>query len=280
MQADGTCKGQPAPKPATEPDIVKHVEDKAKNDPTFAPKIADAARKDVARNPNLLSPSVFWPKDLPVDSVAPPVTGPKVRKQNDSVPNTDGSVTTITMDQQTTVTPTQKGSTAGDFDLQFIPSTTTTTTTTNSNTGQSTTTTSTETEQPSGGGAPGQSAEGPKECGSPGRPKCQIDETGTPDAQATKTMAEQAINDAGKPYDDMKNVIAQVNESQINRNWLPSIPTAACVNPKVEHPLTGQAFEVPYICSTVDLLRSVIGLVTAFLGIVGAVRQVEEVTKS
>jgi hypothetical protein len=127
---------------------------------------------------------------------------------------------------------------------------------------------------------------GPKECGSPGHPKCAIDEEGTPDAKDfdkdkdLKTI--QDANDAAKvEYDKIGGGGGGGGggSSGIHKDWFPQIPTTACENPKVTVPITGAQKEVD-ICTPVGYFRSVFAVVFAFFCIFGSVRQIEAAIKA
>lgn len=62
-----------------------------------------------------------------------------------------------------------------------------------------------------GGGGSGEGENtGPKECGTPGRPKCQIDETGTPDGKDAFNTAGESLTSA---FEDATNQLSNITKS-------------------------------------------------------------------
>lgn len=80
-----------------------------------------------------------------------------------------------------------------------------------------------------GGGGTSPEDTGPKECGSPGKPKCQIDETGTPtDGTTAFTAANTALDAAVATYTDSLSTITSDTDKDASWGWLPSLPQGSC----------------------------------------------------
>lgn len=68
-------------------------------------------------------------------------------------------------------------------------------------------------------------------------------------------------------------------ESMGISNWFPTVPTAACIDPQVPVPLTGEMVSVP-ICDTVNLFSRIISGILCFFCILGCVAQVQSAQKA
>lgn len=75
-----------------------------------------------------------------------------------------------------------------------------------------------------GGGGSGEGENtGPKECGTPGRPKCQIDETGTPDGTGTEITDEQVNQYVADRTEQMEK-----KQEGWDFGWTLDLPQGAC----------------------------------------------------
>lgn len=180
--------GAPPPAPQrsfTDAEIEQAFLDSMAARPAFSKHMYDALKKDAVTYegswPNYPDPIS---SGTPVDLNVVPVTSPRVTVSTSTLPGPNGSTETSSTQQWYTITPVVNGNTVGNHNLSFSGQEHSETTTTNNSTGQtstSTTTTNQTTPTPvSNGGTSPNTDTGPRECGSPGRPKCAIDETGTP----------------------------------------------------------------------------------------------------
>lgn len=199
----------------TEADVLARAEQQAKFKPLY-----DAIMADRAANPTT------WPADYnpvkattPVEVTAPPVSSPERVVSTITKPGANGSTDTTTTTEKTVVTPTTTGSTVGDSQTTFPTQTVTTNTTVNNVTNNTTTETTTvnhpaDTTTPT---TPGETDNSPRECGTPGRPKCQIDETGTPEG---KTVYQTESTKVDTAFEDMQTKLTTItNPDGKDTSW-------------------------------------------------------------
>jgi len=244
-------------------------------------KLYKAIRNDAAKTPELIPAAELMPAATPVTISAPPVTtAPTVVKTEVKV-QPDGSTVTVETSEQIKVIPNIPWPRVGDA-ATVAPTfkEEKTTTTTNISPAGVRTPVSTTTETPATTTEPEKAAaDGPIECGSPGRPKCQIDETGMPEAETMDKVKDlKTIEDANTARNTEW---GKINEqtSGINKGWFPTIPTTACVNPRVPVPITSAMLEIP-ICPGVDAFRALFGLVVAFFVVMGSISQIQQAIKA
>lgn len=123
-------------------------------------------------------------------------------------------------------------------------------------------------------------ATGPVECGSPGKPKCAIDETGTMTSDEVKTTTDEGQKNNTDLNDQKTATITNITPSSIGIfDWFPRIQTAECVNPQIPTPITGtmRTFEM---CAPVSILSKFLSGVMAFFALIGSVRNVQEALKA
>lgn len=112
----------------------------------------------------------------------------------------------------------------------------------------------------SGSGGTG-NTEGAKECGSPGRPKCQIDETGTPDGSTTKITDEQI-----KTLTDGREAEMNKKQGSWGLSWNFQLPQGACQPLDMTYKGKGKVVDwCPYLAK----LRSMIGYFYVMLTLLG-----------
>jgi len=142
---NGVCVAGTMPLvPAADSDITASVAAKLASDSTFAARVLNAARTDMQNSPGVAPVNSLAPSDLPIDVTAAPVTGPSTVVGTSTVPNADGSTSTTTTSQQSTVTPHPTGTTIADTNVKYDVTTTTTNTTVNNVTNVTTITTTTD----------------------------------------------------------------------------------------------------------------------------------------
>lgn len=155
------------------------------------PKLYDAARAGGGQpeNPAVAGPSASG-FTSPGASSEPTITN------RTTVTNSDGTTSTQTTTKRVDVQlQTTGNNTANNNVTNYATNTTTTVTTTNNSTGATTTSVS----QDNPGLSPNQNTpaepqpedKGPRECGTPGKPRCQIDETDTPTSADTAKVGSE-----------------------------------------------------------------------------------------
>lgn len=272
-----TSDGDPVPVP---PDLLEQEMEKA------AARDAEAAAR-WKRNMDLLAqanPNYEHPvetENQPVVVSASPVSAPPKVVSTETIPNADGSTSTRTVTDQVMVMPKiGTPSTVMNPNVEYPSTTTTVTKTVNNVTGKTETTTKTE-ESPSPVIIP-QKLNLPTDYNREATQKSILEllkEFASPiTAKAPDGVAEmdsiKAVNDEAS-----KNVTDVTAQSVGIVSWLPNVPTAACVDPKVPTPLTGSLVSVP-ICATVDIFSALISGVLCFFCIVGCVQQVQAAQKA
>lgn len=213
-------------------------------------KLHESIRKDNARQ-NVLTPEQIVPPSTPVEVTAPPVTTPKTVVKTETVVQPDGSTVKRETEEQVTVIPNIPWKRLDDektAPVSFAEQKTQVVTDTDPVTGTKRVV-STTTETPTPVTEPAkEAAEGPVECGSPGRPKCAIDETGTPDGKTATKTAEEAFD---KTTTDILTGI-EAGKSDAGKSvdlggWMPVMPPGMCTDPAVQNPGTG-GMETVKIC--------------------------------
>lgn len=225
-----------------------------------------------------------------------------VETTTNTVPKADGSIDTVKVTTSTDVKPVVSGTTLGDTKIDY-PTTITTTTTTTNNVTNNTTTNTTITNTYA---TPATKTTD----NTPDRPPTPIPKTADEAAAASNqiptdynrevtqksVLAElQKLNapiTATAPTGDSdlasikaKNdegttAIGGVTESSTGwKAWLPSIKTAACVNPQVPIPITGGMLAVP-ICDAVNTFAAFVSAVISVFALYGCIREVQLAVKA
>jgi hypothetical protein len=261
--------------PASDPDLQTATENQQNKNPGLSPQISEGARKD-GQSPD--KPE-FGP--APTTVTAPPVTTPERESGRSNTVAEDGTSITKVTKEQTVVTPKVEGTNTSDTRItNYTVNTTTTTTIINNVTNQTTTVTETNNspDSPQDPTANTPPDNGPKECGSPGKPKCQMDESGTPQTVPT-TKADEAVQKMQQDNATADQAIASITDEKIAWNWLPQIPTATCQNPQVPNPITASAVEVN-ICAPFNIFKTFISAVIVFFIAIASVREVQAAIKA
>lgn len=256
-------------------------------------RLHDALRKDMQKLPGIITPGDIVPPATPLTVTAPEVSTPPAVTKTETITQPDGSKVVRETSSSTTIVPNIPWTKIGD--AATTPATfkeRTTETVTNINPDGSRTPVSTTVNAPetTSNDASKPAAEGGKECGTPGRAKCQIDETGMPEAESfDKDKDLKTIEDANKARQEEFDKIGggggggggstTPGKSGISNDWFPSIPTTECTNPKVPVPVTGQQLEVN-ICGPVGIFRSLFTIVFAFFVVMGSVAQIQTAIKA
>lgn len=223
------------PAPATADDLVPAIDKSAQ--PADLQKIYDYLKQDQSNYARTtLNPATdVTPDSTPVTVSSPAtVTGPQVVTSTKTITNSDGTTSTEVTTGQTVVTPTSTGSTIGDAAMTYPSTTTVTVTNTNNTTGAVTTTSTVNNGSQSATPAP--EDKGPKECGTPGKPKCQIDETGTQVWKDTSTVKQAAID-------------------TVLNDGLGQVKSAMVPDSKTAWPFT---FQLPTTCSVYPLFLGIV----------------------
>lgn len=270
--------------PAQDSDVMKAVQDRQKASPEYSAQIYRAGQSDLKNHPGLMSPADMVPNDTGLSTTSGPVTSPKQRVSTSQISNSDGTTSTVNVDTQSTVTPQTTGSQVSNSNTQFPITTTTTTTTINNTTNVTNITTTTNTPPVINNNNPGQPVPaadtGPKECGTPGKPKCQIDETGTPTAEDYKQGAEDDLKTSSDKNTEKTAVITGITQASVGMfDWFPRIQSSRCVDPQVPEIISKTMHTVP-ICGAVNTVSQFLSAVMAFFALIGSVRNVQEALKA
>lgn len=163
-------------------DSQKNIENAMGSDPAFEQNIYQGMKDAQGTTPRdqLPAGTDLTPPSTPLTVDAPPVVIPTTDLGTKQVTNPDGTTSTERTKQDTTVTPVPPSNpTLGNINqTTYTVNNVTTTTTTNNSTGAVTTSTQTTNNNQAPDAKPPED-KSPRECGTPGKPKCQIDETGT-----------------------------------------------------------------------------------------------------
>lgn len=133
----GLCvyTGPPIPvAPFTDAELEQSLQQKMDAEFAFNKRMYDAMQRDAARDPLAIPVPDLMPDSTPLAVTAPPVTSPVKTTGTKQIPNADGSTSTETTTQQTTVSPVTSGTTVGNAKTSYPASTTTTTTNINNTT--------------------------------------------------------------------------------------------------------------------------------------------------
>lgn len=212
--------------PATDEDLEISFQQGLVQAPTLAPTLLDLALKDSRARAALLADALQL--DGPATVEGPTTTTTEVAPGGDTTINRSTTYNINFAGDVVTVTETNS------------------TTTTHPDQSQTVTTTVTGVAQ-GAGPQPAPEAED-LECGLPGTPKCAIDETGTPESDATVSSASQALESAWQERDEQVQSSVDVDEF----GWSYTLPTltASCSPIPV-----GELFTMN-ICPAVDVSRA------------------------
>lgn len=108
-------------------------------------------------------------------------------------------------------------------------------------------------------------------CGGQLQPRCEVNvasDAATDTAEATAKADIEAKNTA------IKGTVDDIDPDKFKWTFIPEIPTAECVNPRLVSPL-GQSVEVMDICGPFHTFQKFINGVLAFFCVIGCVRQVQ-----
>lgn len=107
-------------------------------------------------------------------------------------------------------------------------------------------------------------------CGGSSQPRCEVNMA----ADSSMTSTDTAYRDNRKAWDDY---IKSMSSYSFDFKWtfIPQIPTAFCVNPKLEGPLGGGPVEMD-ICGPINIFGNFINGVLAFFCLLGCVKQIRD----
>lgn len=126
---------------------------------------------------------------------------------------------------------------------------------------------------PSGNGTGG-TGEGAKECGTPGKPKCQIDETGTPDGKGALDGANDALDKTVKSYSDAITEATKSDGKDTSLGWFPALPSGTC-NPFI---LSSKLPAIDW-CPVVPRIKSMMEWMWAMFTIFACIHLVQSTLK-
>lgn len=132
--------------------------------------------------------------------------------------------------------------------------------------------TSTSTNVPSGQSQDGQ-GDG---CGVPGKPSCSIQITSD---TATDGVNSKIKSDISSGNDQLKGALDGIDKDKFQWKFIPQIPTAKCVNPRVKNPLSNQSLDVD-ICSGFNHFSFFLNAIFAILCVYGCTQQIRQAMKS
>lgn len=112
-------------------------------------------------------------------------------------------------------------------------------------------------------------------CGIAGKPACSV---GLSIDEGTKEADGSARGQLTQANDGMKSMLTGLADDMFKFDFIPNIPTAACVNPTVANPVFGNMLSVD-ICQYFDRFALFIKAVLAVLCLYGCVRQIESAMK-
>lgn len=204
--AVGCLADNPQMQSMTDGELEQTLQQKMDADFNFNRRLYDALQRDIAEK-GLTSNADPINANTPVSVNAPPVTTAERTVSTTQTPRPDGSIDTTTVKETTTVNPTTTGTTQGTVKTTYPSTTTQTTTTTNNVTNNTTTSSTVVNNAPVEPPASSTDDKSPRECGTPGRPKCQIDETGTPEG---KTVYQTESTKVDTAFDDMQTKLTTV----------------------------------------------------------------------
>ena len=266
--------------PATGNDIADALKKRQAQDPETVKRMLDAVNKDIQANPTGY-PKVANPynDDTPYEVIAPPVVGPAEVVETKNYTGPDGTNYTETKTEQTKVTPATKGGTLGTSKTDFTTTTTTTTTTTNNTTNITTNGPTTVTNAPVAP-APSQDIKFPDDYNREATQQKiakSLDTDGMTDgSDIDKDSDLKKIQDKN---DEMSRLPMQISETSLGIfSWMPSVPTAECVNPKVPNNL-GALLEVD-VCSSYNIFKAFVSAALVFFCVIASVREVQAAVRA
>lgn len=217
--------------------------------------------------------------DVPVIITAPQTKSlPKVVSTT-TIPNADGTTSTQTVTQQTTVTPVVGSpSTVAVPDIKF-PSTTTSTTTTTNNTTNVTTTNVINSANPDTVAEP---VKIPTDYNRESTQLSILEEIKQFNAPITATApdGQKELDSVQAKNLEGSNVITGITEGSMGiTGWFPKIPTTACRDPLVPNAIGGGQTAVP-ICDKVNIFSKFISAVICVFALFGCVREVQAALKA
>jgi hypothetical protein len=107
-------------------------------------------------------------------------------------------------------------------------------------------------------------------CGGTSQPRCQVY---APADQATTDYTKTITDNITAWNEYSKSKMNEVTSSLFTWSFIPNIPTAACVNPKLDSPGKRSTVEMD-ICGPFNMFGKFINGVLAFFCVIGCVQQV------
>jgi hypothetical protein len=113
-------------------------------------------------------------------------------------------------------------------------------------------------------------------CGGPGQGACAVVASADSDMYSKDTTARAGIDSA---YTGLKGNMSGIPKDKFQWTFIPQIPTAACANPSVRNPVTGEAVEMN-ICGKFNMFSFFLNGVLALACVYGCVKQVQNALKA
>ncbi|MGK5048467.1 hypothetical protein ACQ4WP_21610 [Janthinobacterium sp. GB4P2] len=108
----------------------------------------------------------------------------------------------------------------------------------------------------------------PTACGGSSQPRCEVNMA----ADSSMTATEKAYKDNRTSWDDYSKSFINTGMS-FQWSFIPNIPTAVCVNPRLDNPLGTASVEMD-VCGPFNVFMTFINGVLAFFCLLGCVQQI------
>ncbi|WP_308924621.1 hypothetical protein [Janthinobacterium sp. J1-1] len=108
----------------------------------------------------------------------------------------------------------------------------------------------------------------PTACGGSSQPRCEVNMA----ADSSMTTTEKAYKDNRTSWDDYSKSFINTGMS-FQWSFIPNIPTAVCVNPRLDNP-SGTASVEMDVCGPFNVFMTFINGVLAFFCLLGCVQQI------
>lgn len=233
-------------------------------------KMRDALLADLPKARGIYTNADITPGMSIVNVVAAPVTTPRTTVKTDTVVTGDGRTLEVKTEEQIKIIPNLSQMNRVDSPsslAQFKEEMTRFTGETDLATGiYKQTSQSVSTPTATAQATPSEQATGPTECGSPGKPKCAIDETGTPTTQAATDAMTAPKAELDKAKTDFITKIAEATSSDgkdTSLGWFPALPTGTCT-PFVISPKLPAVDWCPVVPRIKDMMAWIWAMLTIF----------------
>lgn len=108
----------------------------------------------------------------------------------------------------------------------------------------------------------------PSACGGSSQPRCEVNMT----ADGSMVSTEKSLRENRTSWDDYSKSFINTSMS-FQWSFIPTIPTATCVNPRLDNPLGTATVEMD-VCGPFNVFMKFINGVLAFFCLLGCVQQI------